>query len=220
MANSRTSAVGQLVSPVVGQQQQQVLRDTYRLLSMTLLFSAAVAAISMQMTFPYLGLWTLLPYFFLLFMVERNRHKPSGVIWTFVLTGWLGLTAGPILSYYVELNGYGPVLNAVGATGLTFLSMSALGRAAPRLMSGMYGAICVAMLVVFVIGLLNILVFGMAIDHILISGAFAVLAALMISATTAYIIKGGETSYISATVTLYVMIWNLFMFFLQFFNRR
>lgn len=219
MSNYPTNTLQRLTAPVA-KAQHQVLRDTYRLLAMTLLFSAGVAAVSMQIGFPHLGLWFLLPYFGLLFMVERNRNKPAGVLWTFAFTGWMGLTAGPIISFYTQANGYGPMLNALGATGLTFLSMSALGRAAPAFMMKISGVVSVAILVVFLLSLANILLFGMAIDQILLSGVFAFLAALIIASTTAFIIKGGETSYISATVTLYVMIWNLFLFFLQFFNRR
>lgn len=209
----------QLTAPV-SQAQHQVMRDTYRLLSVTLLFSAAMAFISMSAGVPYLGLWMLLPYFVLLFMVERNRNKPAGVIWTFALTGWLGFSIGPILAYYTQVNGYGPVINALAATGLTFMAMSALGRAAPNFMVRIYGVIAVAMLVVFVLSLVSVLFLGMAGSQVILSGIFAFLAAMMIAATTAYIIKGGETSYVSATVTLFVMLYNLFLFFLQFFNRR
>ena len=81
----------------------KVLRSTYTLLGVTLAFSALMAGISMAINAPYFGLWTLLPYFICLWMVEKNKNNATGLVWVFVLTGWMGFTLGPIISMYLSL---------------------------------------------------------------------------------------------------------------------
>src|SRR5512145_2781205 len=80
----------------------KVLRNTYLLLGATLAFSAAMAGVAMAIDFPYLGLWMLLPYAAFLFAVYKTQNSSWGLVWTFALTGWLGLTLGPILDFYLK----------------------------------------------------------------------------------------------------------------------
>src|SRR5687767_11728542 len=79
-----------------------VLRNTYLLLGATLAFSAAMAGVSMALDVPHFGLFTLLGYFGLLFAVYKTRNSGWGIVWTFALTGFLGVTLGPILDYYLR----------------------------------------------------------------------------------------------------------------------
>ena len=94
----------------------KVIRNTYTLLSMTLLFSALTAGVSMASNLPHPGLLlTLGGYFGLLFATTRFRNSSLGLAFVFALTGFMGYTLGPILSAYLALpNGGQVVMMAMG----------------------------------------------------------------------------------------------------------
>lgn len=219
--NSQEKTLFAFPSSALSPARAQVLSDTYRLLAITLLFSAAMAWLAMAIRAPYMGLWMLLPYFALLFMVQIKQNKPSGILWTFAFTGWLGFSMGPIINYYLSQSA-GPtlIINALSATGLTFLAASMAGRYKPALMSSLFGLAAIGILIAFVVSLLNVLFFASAAAQVWLSGIFAVLSTLLIAGMTGRIVRGEETNYIAATVLIFVMVWNLFMFFLQFFGNR
>jgi len=191
----------------------RVLRITYMLLSMTLLFSAAMAGVSMALKLPYFGPWvTLGVYFGLLFLTAKMRNSAAGIVCVFALTGFMGLTLGPLLSAYMQsmANGGELVMTALGATGLIFLALSAYALKSKRDFSFMGGFLMVGM-----IGLLGVIVLGLFVDlsafQMAISTGIVLLMGAMILFQTSEIIHGGETNYIMATVSLYVSIYNLFV---------
>ncbi|MBT8129302.1 MAG: Bax inhibitor-1 family protein, partial [Gammaproteobacteria bacterium] len=104
----------------------KVLRNTYVLLSLTLLFSAATAGISMVMNMPpFNPILTLVGYFGLLFATTKFRNSGLGLLFVFMLTGFMGLTLGPILNFYLATaNGSQLVMTALGGTGVIFLGLS------------------------------------------------------------------------------------------------
>ena len=187
----------------------RVLRNTYLLLSITLLFSAVTASISMVLKIPYLGLFMLLPYFFLLFMVERNKNSGAGIVWVFALTGWLGFSLGPVLNHYIGLSGFEPVLTALGGTATIFLGLSAYVLVTRKDFTFATGFLTTGMLVAFVAAIANAFLHIQALA-LALTCMFLFLSSGMILWQTSQIIHGGERNYISATVTLYVMIYNLF----------
>ncbi len=193
----------------------KVLRNTYALLSMTILFSAVTASISMAINFPYLGLWMLLPYIGLVFAVEKTKNSVAGIFWVFALTGYLGLTLGPILSYYIGVSGIEPIIMALGGTALIFFAMSGYILVTRKDMSFATGFIMTGIMVAFIAMIANyfLQLSGMSIA---ISCIFLVLSSLLIMWQTSNIIHGGETNYISATVTLYVALYNIFTILLSF----
>jgi len=192
----------------------KVLRNTYALLAMTLLFSAFTAGISMQLQVPYLGLWILLPYFVLLFAIEKFKNSGVGIALVFALTGWMGFTLGPILRFYIGMNGIEPVLTALGGTALIFFGLSSYILVTRKDMSFATGFLMTGMLVAFVAAIANAFLHiqGLALA---VSCMFAFLSSGMIMWQTSQIIHGGERNYISATVTLFVMIYNLFTILLS-----
>ena len=187
----------------------RVLRNTYALLSLTLLFSALTAGISMALHVPYLGLFMLLPYFGLLFMVEKTKNSAAGIGWVFALTGWLGFSLGPVLNHYMGLSGFEPILMALGGTAVIFGGLSAYVLITRRDFGFATGFLATGMLVAFVAALANAFLHIQALA-MLVTGMFLFLSSGMILWQTSQIIHGGERNYISATVTLYVMIYNLF----------
>lgn len=187
----------------------RVLRNTYLLLSMTLMFSAVTAGISMALKMPYMGLWMLLPYFVLLFLVEKNKNSSMGLLWVFALTGWMGFSLGPVLNHYVGISGFEPVLTALGGTATIFLGLSAYVLVTRKDFSFATGFLTTGMLVAFVAALANAFLQIQALA-LALTCMFLFLSSGMILWQTSQLIHGGERNYISATVTLYVMIYNLF----------
>jgi modulator of FtsH protease len=192
----------------------KVLRNTYALLAMTLLFSALTAAVSMTMRVGYMGLWTLLPYFVLLFLVEKNKNSTMGVVWVFALTGWLGFSLGPILNHYVGISGFQPVLLALGGTAAIFLGLSAYTLVTRKDFGFATGFLTTGMLVAFVAAIANFFLQIPALA-LAVTCMFLFLSSGLIMWQTSQIVHGGERNYISATVTLYVMIYNLFTILLS-----
>ncbi len=189
-----------------------VFRNTYMLLSMTLLFSALTAGVSMALKLPHPGLLlTLGGYFGLLFATAKFRDRALGLAFVFALTGFMGYTLGPILNSYLALpNGGQIVMTAMGATGAIFLGLSGYALTSRKDFSFVGGFLMVGILVAFLAGLGAVL-FEMPGLSLAVSAMFVLLMAGLILYETSNIIHGGETNYIMATVTLYVSIFNLFI---------
>jgi modulator of FtsH protease len=194
----------------------KVLRNTYLLLSMTLLFSALAAGFAMVTNAPPLHwLVTLGGYFGLLFVVTRLRNSAWGLLAVFALTGFLGYTLGPILNFYLSLpNGSQVVMTALGGTGAIFLALSGYALVSRKDFSFMGSFLMVGILVAFLAGL-GAMLFSIPALSLAVSGMFVLLMSGMILWQTSDIIHGGETNYIMATVTLYITIFNLFVSLLQ-----
>ena len=190
----------------------KVLRNTYALLSLTLLFSAATAGISMVMNLPpFNPILTLVVYFGLLFATTKFRNSGLGLLFVFMLTGFMGLTLGPILNFYLATaNGSQLVMTALGGTGVIFLGLSGYALTSRKDFSFMGGFLMVGILVAF-LGGIAAMIFSMPLMSLAVSGMFVLLMSGLILYQTSEIIHGGETNYIMATVTLYVSIYNLFL---------
>lgn len=189
-----------------------LIRNTYTLLGLTLAFSALTAGLSMALNLPFFGpLITLGGYFGLLFLTTKLRNSAWGILSVFALTGFMGLTIGPILNHYLSTaHGGTLVMTALGGTAVIFFSLSAYALTTRKDFSFMTGFLMSGLLVAFVAGLaavfLNIPALGLA-----VSAAFVLLSSALILWETSNIVNGGETNYIMATITLYVSIYNLFL---------
>ena len=190
----------------------KVIRNTYILLSMTLLFSAATAGISMTLNLPHPGIIiTLVGFYGLLFLTTKFRDSALGLVFVFALTGFMGLTLGPIINMYLGLpNGTELVMNALGATAITFVGLSFYALSSRKDFSFLGGFIMVGVIVAVLAMVANIFL-GMQGLSLIVSAMFVILMSAMILWQTSQIINGGETNYIMATVTLYVSIYNLFL---------
>lgn len=192
-------------------QVNRVLRNTYGLLSMTLLFSAITAGVSSGLSLPHPGLLlTLVGYFGLLFLTTRYRNSGVGLVMVFALTGFMGYTLGPLLNMYLAMsNGPQMVMMALGGTALTFLTLSGYALVSRRDFSFMGSFLIAGIIVGFLAGL-GAYFFSVPGLALAVSAIFVVLMSGLILYETSNIIHGGETNYIMATVTLYVAIYNLF----------
>ena len=189
----------------------RVLRNTYLLLSMTLAFAAITATLSMVLSLPHPGLIiTLVGYFGLLYLTSRYRDEALGLAFVFALTGFMGYTLGPILGSFLGMSG-GPqiVMTALAATALVFVGLSGYAMSTRHDLSFMGGMLFVGILVAFLAGIAAV-VFSMPALSLAVSAMFVLLMSGLILYETQQIVRGGETNYIMATVSLFVAIFNLF----------
>ena len=207
--NEQVTTLGYTQSGVLS--TNKMVRNTYTLLSMTLAFSALTAGVSMALNLPPMGIIvTLVGYFGLLFLTTKFRDSGLGIAFVFALTGFMGLTLGPILNMYLALpNGSQVVMMAMGGTAAIFLGLSAYVMTTRKDFSFMGGFLVVGILVAFLAGL-GAIFFEMPGLSLAVSAMFVLLMSGLILYQTSSIIHGGETNYIMATVTLYVSIFNLF----------
>jgi len=195
----------------------RLLRNTYLLLSLTLLFSALTAGVAMTLNLPYPGMIiTMVGYFGLLFLTTKFRNSGLGLVFVFALTGFMGMTLGPILNMYISAysNGNELIMTALGGTGLIFLGLSGYALTTRKNFSFIGGFLMVGILVAFLAGI-GAAVFAIPALSLAVSAMFILLMSGMILYQTSEIIHGGESNYILATISLYVSIYNLFLSLLQ-----
>ena len=198
----------------------RVLRNTYLLLAMTLLFSASMAGVAMAMNVQPLGfIITLVGWFGLLFLTTKFRNSPLGLVLVFAFTGFMGFTLGPIVSLYMTSLGNGSqvVMTALGGTGVIFVALSAYVLTTKKDFTFIGGMLMVGILVAFVAGLAGA-IFSLPTLSLAVSAMFVLLMSGLILFQTSQIVNGGETNYIMATVTLYITIYNLFLSLLHIFG--
>lgn len=189
----------------------RVLRNTYLLLSLTLFFSAIVTAVSVALKLPHPGIViTLVGFFGLLYATSKLQNSAWGLLAVFALTGFMGYTLGPIVSKYLAMpNGSQIVMMAMGGTATIFVGLSAYALTTRKDFSFMGGFLLAGIIVAFLAGL-GAIFFQVPALSLTVSAAFVLLMGGLILFETSRIVHGGETNYISATVGLYVSIYNLF----------
>ncbi len=197
-------------------QTNSVIKNTYILLSLTLLFSAFTAWLSMASNAAPMGLGSLLVYFGLLFVTQSLRNSAWGIVAIFAFTGFLGYTLGPILNMVLHgySNGAQLIMTAFGLTGLIFFALSGYALTTRKDFSYMGGFLFAAAMVGF-IGSIIAMFFHIPMMQLGISALFVLIASGLILFETSQIIHGGERNYIMATISLYVSIYNLFISLLQ-----
>lgn len=211
--NLRSQTAGRAESLVA---THSVLRNTYLLLSLTLIFSAVCAALSMMANAPYPGIIvTLIGFYGLMFLTYKTSNSVWGLVSTFAFTGFVGYTLGPLLNAVMSgHNGSQIIMTALGGTGLIFFALSGYVLTTRKDMSFMSGALVAGT----VIGLLMVVgsfFLKMPGFYLAISGFFMLLSSGWILWQTSQIIHGGERNYILATISLYVQLYNIFVSLLQ-----
>ncbi|OIN12916.1 Bax inhibitor-1/YccA family protein [Oceanisphaera psychrotolerans] len=194
----------------------KVLRNTYMLLGLTLVVASLSAGVSAMLALPRPGLIiTLVGFYGLMYLTERNRNSGLGLLFIFAFTAFTGYTIGPIINYYLSTSsGTETVMLALGGTALTFLSLSAYVLTTRKDMSFL-GGMMMAGFVVLLVGIVANIFLALPALSLALSALFILFSSGAILMQTSAIIHGGEQNYISATVTLYVSIFNIFLSLLQ-----
>ncbi len=190
----------------------KVIKNTYILLSLSLVFSAATAFIGVKTNAVFLPpMMTIIIYFGLFFLVNSLRNSALGILAVFALTGFLGYTAAPMVNAVLTLeNGSQIVAAALGLTGVIFFALSGYALITKKDFSYLGSFLVVGITVVFVASLIGIFMPIPALQ-LAISSGFVLISAGYILFQTSQLVRGGERNYIVATVTLYVQIYNLFI---------
>jgi modulator of FtsH protease len=193
----------------------KVLKNTYMLLAMTLAFSALVAGAVVTLNLPSPGIIiTLIGVYGLMYLTEKNRNNSMGILFVFLFTGFLGYTVGPLINMYLGAGMGDVVVLAFAGTAFTFFALSAYVLTTKKDMSFLRGMMMAGFVVLIVAMIGNIFLQIPALS-LAISAMFILFSSGAILMQTSSIIHGGETSYISATVTIFVSLYNIFVSLLQ-----
>ena len=196
----------------------KVLRNTYILLSLTLLFSAFTAALSVIRDAGFVNIWMMLIVMIgFPFLLQRVKDSPIALPLTFAYTGFIGWYIGPILNMYITnfSNGSELIGMALGGTGLIFLILSMLSINTTKDYSSWGRFLTIGVIIAFVASLLNIFLFKLPMMQLGISVVFSFISGGFIMYQTNAIVRGGERNYVVATVVLYISLVNIFLTLLQ-----
>ena len=191
----------------------KLIKNTYMLLSGTLIWSALMAIVSMAIApSPMISLGTSLGALVMLwFVLPRTANSAAGLWVVFGVTGLLGFGLGPTLNYYISALSNGPqiIATAFGGTGIIFLGLSGYALSTKRDFSFMGGFIFTGMIVVLLASLAGLFL-NIPGLHLAISAAVILLMSGYILFETGQMVNGGQTNYILTTVGLYLAILNIF----------
>jgi modulator of FtsH protease len=210
------------LNPQTTELRMQVLRSTYLLLALSMVPTAIGALLGINLSFmflrssPILGSLMLLGgMYFMMFMVEKNKYSFAGVIWMMAFTFLMGLLLGPLLQVALRINNGGQlIMLAAVLTTAVFTVMSAIAFTIKREMPFLTNFLMVGGIVILIAMIANIFL-QLPAMHLMLCGAFVIFSSLMILWQVHQIVMGGETNYISATLSLYISIYNLFTSLLQ-----
>jgi modulator of FtsH protease len=206
--NQFNSAVAKPAASVLA--TNKVIRNTYALLSMTLLFSGltAFAGVAMGISYGTALVVDIAAIVMLWFVLPRTANSVTGIPVIFAITGMLGFGLGPVLSYYLAVNP-SIVMTALGGTGMIFLGLSAYALTTKKDFSFLAGFLMVGFFVVIGAAVLNIFL-AMPALFLALNVAIVMIMSGFILFQTSQLINGGETNYIMATAGLFLSILNLF----------
>ena len=203
------------------QEGRRVLRNTYMLLSITLLFSAGMAWLAMALNIRFLHpLIFLVGAYGLMFLVSYTARTALGLVAILAFTGFMGFSLGPVLNLFMHSAGGASVVTmALSTTGVAFLGLSAVAIFTRRDLSFLSSFITVGVIVLLAVMIISLFtqVSGLSMA---LSGGFVLLSSAVILLRTQQIVRGGQDNYILATIDLYVSIYNMFISLLQLFSPR
>ena len=194
----------------------KVLRNTYALLSMTLIFSAVMATVAIASNAaPVNFIIQLVVMFGTLFALRKYKNSAMSIPLVFFFTGFLGYTTGPIVNFYLGMaNGGDIVMTALSMTGITFLGLSAYAVSSRKDFTFMGGFLMIGLILVIIASLANIF-FAIPALSLAISAVGVLVFSGFILYDTSRMVNGGETNYVMMTVSLYLNILNLFLMLLH-----
>ena len=205
------------ISPALA--QNRVLRNTYLLLAISLVPTILGAWIGVQLHFqlvsaahPALGFMAfLLIAFGFFYGIEKTKNSGMGVALLLGFTFFMGLMLSRLLAMVLGLaNGWNLIALAFGGTAIVFAAMAAVATSTKRDLSAMGKFLFIGVVMLLVAGFANIFLQlpGLTIAFSLI--AIAIFSAFMVYDVNR-IVTGGETNYITATLALYLDIYNVFV---------
>lgn len=212
----RTQSIAGIESTSSVLETNKVLRNTYMLLGMTLLATAATAGIAMMVQLPaWTALVSMIAAFIMIFVVHKTADSAKGIAMIFIFSGLMGLALGPLLSSYLKLaNGPALVFQAFAGTAIIFFSLSAYALTTRKDFSFIGGFLFVGLILAVIAMIANIFL-AIPVLSLALSAVIILIMSGYILFDTSRIIHGGETNYIRATIGLYLNIYNIFVHLLS-----
>ena len=195
----------------------QVLRNTYLLLALTLAFACFTGVVALAMNLPPFNFIVYLVGFFgLSYLVNKTAASGWGLFWTFAFTGFIGMAAAPIIGYFAAVNP-GVVAQAFGVTAAAFVGLSIYTIVTRQDFSFLRSFLVVGFFIVLGVIVCSFF-FDLSPFAAVISAFMVLIAAALMLYQTSQIVRGGETNYIIATNNLFVSIYVMFMNLLALFG--
>ncbi len=203
---------------VLSQSANRVLRNTYMLLALTMVPTVAGALLGVQMQFsflagsPFIAFMLFLGISFAFFWgIERNKNSGLVVALLLGFTFFMGLMLSRILQVALGFsNGGSMIALAAGGTGAIFTTMAGIASVSKRDFTNMGKFLTVGLVVVLLAMVANIFL-QMPVLHLVISAAVVLLFSGYILYDISNIVQGGETNYVTATLAVYLDVYNVFV---------
>jgi len=202
--------------------QNKVLRNTYLLLAITLIPTAIGALIGTNLNFSFMRtspgvsfIVMLVLFYGWTYAIERNKNSSLGLGLLLGFTLFMGLLLGPVLQFALGFkNGSGLVMMAAGGTAAIFFGLAGIAATTKRDFSFLSKFLMVGFIVIMLAVVANVFLAIPAV-HLALLAMFILFSSAVILYQVNAIVRGGETNYISATLTLYIAIYNIFTSLLQ-----
>ena len=197
--------------------QNRVLRNTYALLALSLVPTVIGAWLGVQLKFsflagsPFIGFILFLGIAFgFFYAIEKTKNSAWGVAILLGFTFFMGLMLSRLVGSVLNLNNGGTLIaTAAGGTAVIFFAMATLASTIKRDLSGMGKFLMMGVLLLIVAALANIFLQMPALMLTIVVLAIGIFSALLLYDVNR-IITGGETNYISATLAIYLDVYNIF----------
>lgn len=204
-------------SQVAALEINKVIRNTYSLLAMTLLFSTVSAVTTMLLQVSQgVGFLLFIGGFIMTFVVRATANSAKGLIAVFLFAGLMGGAIGPIISMYMMAyaNGSQIVAQALGGTAIIFLALSGYALTTRKDFNYLFGFLFTGLIIAIVAIIANLFLQIPALS-LAISSAVILIMSGFILFDTSRIVNGGERNYIMATISLYLSLFNIFIHLLN-----
>lgn len=207
---------------ITGDMRMEILRSTYLLLGLSMIPTIIGAIFGVNMSFGFMmsspiisSLIMIGAMYFLIFMVQKNRYSFAGIAWLMLFTFMMGVFLGPLFQIVLRIpNGVSLISLALFLTASVFFFMSILAFTIKKELTGIGNFLAIGAIVLIIAVVVNIFL-RLPVLHLMICGAFVIFSSLMILWQLNQVIRGGETNYISVTLSLYISLYNLFTSLLQ-----
>nr|WP_294842010.1 Bax inhibitor-1/YccA family protein [uncultured Methylotenera sp.] len=210
-------------TPVLGRSEStelatnRVLRNTYALLGLTMIPTVIGAFIGMNINFSIIAQHPFIAFgaFMLVTIgmqmaITANRNNSMGILLLLAYTLFLGVTLGPLLQHALHLRDGAQLVGlAAGGTGLIFLTMAGIAANTKRDFSNIGKFLVIGMVLALVAIVANIFLQIPALS-LAISSVVILVSSGFILYEVNNIVRGGETNYVMATLSLYISIYNIF----------
>ena len=213
-----SAPVAQQSAEQVALQQNRVLRNTYLMLALTMVPTVIGALIGVQLNFSFFAGSPLIS--FLLFLgiafgffwgIEKTKNSPMGVVLLLGFTFFMGLMLSRILQVALGFsNGGTMIAMAAGGTGAIFFTLAGIASTTRRNFTGIGKFLFVGVVVLLLAALANVF-FQIPALALTISAAAVMIFSAYILYDISNIVQGGETNYITATLAVYLDIYNIFV---------